>query len=1090
VCLGLACAAAVAPAQVGPSLTPPRAAEPLPTPSPSATPTPPATPNPPAGAAGAVSPQQLNAEELPAPQAPAGEVVLDVRIDGNRDVPLEKIRPHISTRPGRAFDERVVQEDIRRLNRTRQFLSVRVDYLRQPEGVVVVFRVVERPTLEYVKYVGNYHVSDRRLERESGLKVGGPLDPYSVEEARRKLLDFYHQRGRREARIDILEGNKLGDRGAVFVIYEGEIQRVRSIRFIGNTIASDARLKTQIESRTPIAWIFGGHVDLEKIDGDVDRLTAYYRSLGFFKARIGRELVWNDNRSAVDVTFVIDEGPRYQVRNVAVLGATRFRTEDLEALLKLQPGQFFDQPTMTQDIERLKETYGGHGYIFAQVQAEPRFLEEPGQLDLVYNITEGDRYRVGRVEVVIRGENPHTSTRTVLNRLSLQPGDIIDIREIRASERRLRASGLFETADPSRVPRIVVTPREEEEAIGKRPAPSSRGFRGQSPDAAPPERPQAYDAPRSAVLRVELPAPAGSPRGSGLWESQLARGSGLAIPAPSTAGEPAAHVVVVAHRWSLEERDAAQASAELPPGVRVARPPEGAAAAAAHGPFPWSPRSAAAGSVPRSVPEVPRVVRAQSPAGAASPYDNPANPVPPPRRDYPPSVGERYASPAYGYPQGAVPLGGNTPYAGAFAQPGAPGAATGQAAQPAPVTSVVPETGPQVGQVFQGPPVPQTLPGPLPPLPGSEPGLTPPDASPFREPTADITAFVEETRTGRFSFGVGINSDAGVVGNIVLDETNFDITRVPTSFQDVLNGTAFRGAGQRFRMEAVPGSVLQRYLVSFNEPYLWDTPISFGTSAYFFDRLYNDWSEQRIGGTLSLGYQLRPDLAVSMSLRGENVNVRNPRIPTPPELAAVLGDNELYAVGAQIAHDTRDSDFLPTEGHLVQLGFEQYFGEFDFPRFTADARQYFLVRQRPDRSGRHVVSVRGRVGITGTNTPVFEHFFAGGFSTLRGFDFRGASPVNMGVTVGGDFMLLGSTEYLFPLTADDALRMIVFVDFGTVEPRVRLREETFRVAPGVGLRIKVPGMGEAPIALDFAWAVARADTDDTEVFSFFVGFLR
>jgi outer membrane protein insertion porin family len=33
-------------------------------------------------------------------------------------------------------------------------------------------------------------------------------------------------------------------------------------------------------------------------------------------------------------------------------------------------------------------------------------------------------------------------------------------------------------------------------------------------------------------------------------------------------------------------------------------------------------------------------------------------------------------------------------------------------------------------------------------------------------------------------------------------------------------------------------------------------------------------------------------------------------------------------------------------------------------------------------------------------------------------------------------------------------------------------------------------MGPAPIALDFAWPVVRADTDDTQVFSFFIGFMR
>jgi outer membrane protein insertion porin family len=109
---------------------------------------------------------------------------------------------------------------------------------------------------------------------------------------------------------------------------------------------------------------------------------------------------------------------------------------------------------------------------------------------------------------------------------------------------------------------------------------------------------------------------------------------------------------------------------------------------------------------------------------------------------------------------------------------------------------------------------------------------------------------------------------------------------------------------------------------------------------------------------------------------------------------------------------------------------------------------------------------------------------------MRGFDFRGASPVSeaTGVTLGGEFQWLNSAEYMFPLTADDMLHGVVFCDFGTTEPDVSV--DSFRVAPGLGLRITIPAMGPAPIALDFAWPVAREEYDDLQVFSFNIGFLR
>ncbi len=111
---------------------------------------------------------------------------------------------------------------------------------------------------------------------------------------------------------------------------------------------------------------------------------------------------------------------------------------------------------------------------------------------------------------------------------------------------------------------------------------------------------------------------------------------------------------------------------------------------------------------------------------------------------------------------------------------------------------------------------------------------------------------------------------------------------------------------------------------------------------------------------------------------------------------------------------------------------------------------------------------------------------------MRGFDFRGASPIDpgTGIVLGGEFRFLGSVEYMFPLTADDMLKGVVFCDYGTTEENIEINSNNYRVAPGAGLRISIPAMGPAPLALDLAFPVAHADGDDIQNFSFFFGFGR
>ena len=93
------------------------------------------------------------------------------------------------------------------------------------------------------------------------------------------------------------------------------------------------------------------------------------------------------------------------------------------------------------------------------------------------------------------------------------------------------------------------------------------------------------------------------------------------------------------------------------------------------------------------------------------------------------------------------------------------------------------------------------------------------------QPTIPVEVVVNEAQTGKFMFGAGVNSNAGLVGSIVVDEQNFDIWRVPTSWEDFRTGRAFRGAGQKFRIEAAPGTQVSRYMFNFAEPYLFDTPV-------------------------------------------------------------------------------------------------------------------------------------------------------------------------------------------------------------------------------------------------------------------------
>lgn len=354
-------------------------------------------------------------------------------------------------------------------------------------------------------------------------------------------------------------------------------------------------------------------------------------------------------------------------------------------------------------------------------------------------------------------------------------------------------------------------------------------------------------------------------------------------------------------------------------------------------------------------------------------------------------------------------------------------------------------------------------------------------ASPYKNAIVQV----EEDRTGSLNVGAAVGSDAGVNAQISLTERNFDIFRFPTSWDDFTQGRAFRGGGQQFSIRAQPGNQFSNYSVSWAEPSLWNSDYSLSLGGYYFNRLYTEDHEQRIGGRIGVGKRLDDAWFFNVGFRAENINISNV-YPTEPEAyTSVVGGNSLFAPRVSFVRDTRDSFLRATEGNKFEIGFEQAFGSYTFPIFTMEDSQYFTVYQRPDGSGRHVLALHGLLGFSGNDTPVYERWFLGGARSLRGFAFRGVGPQQNGWFTGGNFNLVGNVEYQVPLTAGDNLMAVAFCDFGTVEQN-NITLSDLRVSVGAGLRINLPMLSPAPIALDFGFPLVKQSTDLTQVFSFTV----
>ena len=100
--------------------------------------------------------------------AATDEPVAEIQIVGNKLVPTTQILNEMQTRVGRPYDPVMVQRDVRKLAMKAWFVSVEPQVQQSPNGKVVVIKVVERPTIRYVEYLGNKGIRDTKLAKETG----------------------------------------------------------------------------------------------------------------------------------------------------------------------------------------------------------------------------------------------------------------------------------------------------------------------------------------------------------------------------------------------------------------------------------------------------------------------------------------------------------------------------------------------------------------------------------------------------------------------------------------------------------------------------------------------------------------------------------------------------------------------------------------------------------------------------------------------------------------------------------------------------------------------------------------------------------
>jgi len=412
------------------------------------------------------------AQAAPTP-APADRVqIARILVRGNQRIDQTTVLSYLPIQPGDVVDAAVLDVAVRTLTRTQLFADVQLGV--QPNGDLIV-EIVENPIINQVVFEGNSAIGEEKLNEEVTLKPRGIYTRARIQEDVGKIVELYRLSGRIGAtvtpKIVQLEQNRVD---VVFEINEGAETGVRAITFLGNTAFSDNDLREVMVTKQSQWWrLFttNDNYDPNRLDYDREQLRKFYTNRGYYDFRVlsaVSELAPDD--SSFGITLTVDEGDRYNFGTVDIVTENdRLNPDFLKMLLPIREGDLYESDKIETAVDALTFAAGSAGYAFVEIEPEYRANPETNTVDVTFNIKEGQRVYVDRINVI---GNTRTLDNVIRREMMLSEGDAFNRTLLERSRNNLRALGFFkdvtvEEARGSAPDRSVVNVTVQEQPTGE-----------------------------------------------------------------------------------------------------------------------------------------------------------------------------------------------------------------------------------------------------------------------------------------------------------------------------------------------------------------------------------------------------------------------------------------------------------------------------------------------------------------------------------------------------------------------------------------------------------------------------------------------
>ncbi len=375
----------------------------------------------------------------------------DIVIEGNQRVKTIDVLNAMQIKPGQAVTPADIDAAIADIYRMERFSDIAAEIAEESGITILTMKVEERPLVRNIRFEGNEELTAEKLREVITIRVPDIYDPFEVAKSIDMIKAEYVKEGYYAAAITAdSHVNKDNETLVTFRIKEGDIVRIKDIRFDGNTVFSDSEVQKAMETREKwiFSWITGrGNYNEPLLQQDLDRIADMYFNHGYVRVKV-REPVISliDNGKHMLLLIHIDEGPQYKIGNIDVQGDLLREKEKLLDLVGLAPGDVFSREKLRRGVSVVTDVYADQGYAYANISPLTRADDETRLIDLMLDIEQGPQMSVERINIT---GNTKTRDKVVRREMKLVEGDLFNATNLKNSKARINNLGFFEAVDIS-----------------------------------------------------------------------------------------------------------------------------------------------------------------------------------------------------------------------------------------------------------------------------------------------------------------------------------------------------------------------------------------------------------------------------------------------------------------------------------------------------------------------------------------------------------------------------------------------------------------------------------------------------------------